>query len=216
MISLHTSYGTCSFAVPMGVSCGHTRFRADHFGDPADSPNRAVAGWCKFHDNGHGPRLHLAWRASSTLMPSHLRKAHERGTAGQNPHLPDGNGVQLLDAFSLRQAHFDEFCIQTLNVRQHQKLLDGSAIPHIAFESGTGVAPLFGSLAKQSDVEKISFAGVGTSRLRSAHHSGDEVRLNRLGMDPVVEFGQRPVEIPRDGKTPVLVFLETLEVLNQV
>lgn len=110
------------------------------------------------------------------------------GQRARNPHLPDGNGVQLLDAFSLRQAHFDEFCIQTLNVRQHQKLLDGSAVPHIAFESGIGVAPLFGCLAKQSDVEKISFAGVGTSRLRGAHHSRDEARLNRLGMDPVVEL----------------------------
>jgi hypothetical protein len=89
---------------------------------------------------------------------------------------------------SLGQAHLDELRVQTLYVRQHEKLLDGSAIAHIALESGIGVAPLFGGLAKQSDVEKISFAGVSTGGLRSANHSWDEVGLNRIGVDPVVEF----------------------------
>jgi hypothetical protein len=47
---------------------------------------------------------------------------------------------------------------------------------------------LFGGLAKQSDIEKISFARVSTGGLRSANHSWDEVGLNRIGVDPVVEF----------------------------
>jgi len=59
--------------------------------------------------------------------------------------------------------------VQTLDVRQHGKLLDGSAIAHIAFDSGIGVAPLFGGLAKQGDVEKIGFAGVGTGGPCEAH-----------------------------------------------
>ena len=47
-------------------------------------------------------------------------------------------------------------------------MLDGSAIAHIALEGEIGVAPFFGGLAKQSDVEKISFArdvlvGVGSA-----------------------------------------------------
>jgi hypothetical protein len=66
-------------------------------------------------------------------------------------------------------------------------------------------------LAKQGDVEKIGFAGVSTRGLRSANHSWDEIGPNRVGMDPIVEFGERAVEIPRNGKASILVFLTALE-----
>ena len=78
------------------------------------------------------------------------------------------------------------------------------------------VAPLFGGLAKQGDVKKIGLAGVSTSSLRSANDSRNEVGLNRLGMNPIVEFGERAVKIPRKGKPSVLVFLEALELLDEV
>jgi len=147
---------------------------------------------------------------------SQIRKTHKRGTACQQSHLANGDGVQLLETFSLGQAHLDELRIQTLHVRQHEKLLYGSAIPHISVESGIRVAPLFGGLAKKSHVEKVGFTRVSTGGLRCANHSWDEVGLYRVGMDPVVEFRERAVQIPCKGKASVLVFLETLEFLDEV
>ena len=79
---------------------------------------------------------------------SQIRKMNERGTACQQPHLANGDSVQLLETLSLGQAHLDELRIQTLDVRQYEKLLYRSAIAHVAFHSGIRVAPLFGGLAK--------------------------------------------------------------------
>jgi hypothetical protein len=75
---------------------------------------------------------------------------------------------------------------------------------------------LFCCLAKQRNVEKVGFTRVGAGGLRGANHSWDEVGLYRVGMDPVVEFGERAVQIPCKGKASVLVFLEALEFLDQI
>jgi hypothetical protein len=161
-------------------------------------------------------RAYPRWLFGTIAFAFQARKTHARRAACQRPHLADSDGVQLLDTFSLRQTHLDEFCVQALYVREHEKLLDGSAIAHIALESGICLAPLLGSLAKQGDIEKIGFAGISTRGLRSANHSRDQVCLNRVGMDPVVEFGKCTVEIPRKGKASVLIFLEALEFLYEV
>jgi hypothetical protein len=53
----------------------------------------------------------------------------------------------------------------------------GCRVAASPLESGIAVAPLFCALTKQSDVEKIGFAGVSAGGLRSTDHSWEEVGL---------------------------------------
>jgi len=46
---------------------------------------------------------------------SQIRKTHKRRTACQQSHLANGDGVQLLETFSLGQAHLDELRILVSN-----------------------------------------------------------------------------------------------------
>ena len=80
-------------------------------------------------------------------------------------HLANGDLVQSLEPLILRQFHIDELRVHTFNVGKDEELFDVGVITDIAFEFGIGVAPLPGSLAKESDVEQISFVGIGDGGL---------------------------------------------------
>ena len=105
------------------------------------------------------------------------RKAHYRSVGGERMHLTDGDGVQPLEAFSLRQAHVDELGVQAFHVGEHEKLLHGSVVAYVALERRVRFAPLFGGLTEERDVEEIGFAGVGNGGLRGRDDGGNEVRL---------------------------------------
>lgn len=84
---------------------------------------------------------------------------------GERLHLPDGNGVEAFQSFSLRQGHVDKLGVQALHIGQHKQLLDGSMIADIACQLGVGVVPLFGGLAEKRNVEQISLGGIGEGGL---------------------------------------------------
>jgi hypothetical protein len=59
----------------------------------------------------------------------------------------------------------NEFGVHALDIGEHQQLLDRSVLPHVAFQLGVDVTPLFGSLAKQGDIKQVGFTGVGDGGL---------------------------------------------------
>lgn len=81
-------------------------------------------------------------------------------------HLPDGDLIEPFQPFALRQIHVDELGVHTLDVGQHQQLLNGGVFTHVAFQFRIGVAPLPGGLAEQGHIEQIGFVGVGDGGLR--------------------------------------------------
>ena len=110
----------------------------------------------------------------------------------------------------------DELGVQAFDVGEHEQLLDGGVVAHVAVELGVGVAPLFGGLAEEGDVEQVGLAGVGDGGLRGRDLGRDEVRLDGVGVDAVVELGEGAVEIPGEREAAVLVVLEALEFLDEV
>ena len=62
----------------------------------------------------------------------------------------------------------------------------------------------------------IRLGGVADGGLRGRDLRRDEVRLDRVGVDAVVAPGERAIEVPREGKAAVFVFLETLEFLDEI
>ena len=71
-------------------------------------------------------------------------------------------------------------------------------------------------MAEQGDVQDIGLAGVGYGGLGRCHRRGYQAGLDGIGMDTIVELGERSVEIPRQGQAAILVFLEPLEFLDKV
>ncbi len=92
----------------------------------------------------------------------------------------------------------DELGIHTLDVGQHQQLLNAGVISHIAVKPGVGIAPLPCSLAEEGHVQEIALAGVGDGGLCRGDESGNEVRLDRVGVDAVVKLGNSAIEVPRE------------------
>jgi hypothetical protein len=131
-------------------------------------------------------------------------------------HLADGDLVQPLQALALRQPHVDQFGIHGFEVGQHEELLDGGMVAHVAVEFGIRFAPEFRGQPEQGDIEQIGLVGVDDRRLRRGHGRRDEAFLDGIGVDAVVELGEGAVEVPGQREAAVLVLLEALEFLDEV
>ena len=156
-------------------------------------------------------------RCAGRFLAAFRRFKLAQGVAGgERLHLPDGDLIEPFQAVALRQGHVDELGVHALNIGQHQQLLDGGVVAHVAFELGIGVAPLLGGLAEQGDVEQVGLVGVGDGGLRGRDLGRDEMGFHRVGVDAVIELGEGAVEIPREGEAAVFVVLEALEFLDEV
>ena len=71
-------------------------------------------------------------------------------------------------------------------------------------------------LAEQGDVEQVGLAGIGEGRLRGRDFGRNEVSLHRIGVNAVIQLGQRAIEVPGEGKAATFVVLEPLEFLDEV
>jgi hypothetical protein len=131
-------------------------------------------------------------------------------------HLADGGFIKPLKAVCLRQTHVNEFCIHAFEVCQHEQLLNGGMVAHVAFEARIAVPPLLCGLSEQRDIEQICFTGVGDRDLRGGDGRRNQVRLNGVGMDTVIELGQGTVKIPGQRQPLVFVLLEALKLLDEI
>ena len=135
---------------------------------------------------------------------------------GERLHLANRNRIEPFEPAALRQGHVDKLRVHSFNVGQHEQLLDGGVVAHVAFELGVGVAPLLRSLTEERDVEEVGLVGVRDGGLRGRDLGRDEMGLHRVGVDAVVELGEGAVEVPSEGEAAVFVVLEPLEFLDQV
>ena len=134
----------------------------------------------------------------------------------QNLHLANGDLIEPLEPFALRQSQVKEFGVHAFHVCQDEQLLDARVIANVAFQFGIGVTPLPGGVAKEGDVQQIRFRRVGDGCLRGCDEGGDEMRLHRVRVDAVIQLRKRAVEIPREREAAILVFLEALEFLDEI
>ena len=95
-------------------------------------------------------------------------------------------------------------------------MLNAGVIADIALARGIGITPLLGGLAEQGDIEDVGLIGVGEICLIPGNGGRDDVRLNGVGMDAVVQLGQRAVEVPAQRRAAVFVFFKTLKFLDKV
>lgn len=114
----------------------------------------------------------------------------------ENPHLANGDLIQPFESFTLWQFHVDELGVHAFHVGKHEQLFNGRVFPHVAFERWIGLAPLFRCLTEERHVEKIGLGGVRDGRLCRCDFRRDEMRLDGVGVDTVVEFGECAIEIP--------------------
>ena len=131
-------------------------------------------------------------------------------------HLADGDPVEPLQAFVLGEIHVDKFGVHTLDIGEHQQLLDAGIFTQVAFKFWVGVAPLPGGHAEECYVQHVRLVCIDNRRLYRGNGGGNDVSFDRVGVNPVVQLRERAIEVPREREPAVLVFLEALELLNQI
>ena len=57
-------------------------------------------------------------------------------------HLANGDLIEPLETFALRQSHVNELSVHAFHVREDEQLLDAGVIADVAFQLGIRVAPL--------------------------------------------------------------------------
>lgn len=110
----------------------------------------------------------------------------------------------------------DELGIESLQIGEHQELLDGGVVAHVAIQFRIGVSPLLRGPAKQGHVQEISLGGVGNGGLCGSDDGGNQVGLHGVGVDDVIELREGAIEIPSERETPAFVDLQALKLLDQV
>ncbi len=126
----------------------------------------------------------------------------------------DRDLVEAGEAFGLGQALTDKQGVEVFQVREADELGAGGLVADVALVAGVLAAPLGGGLAEEGHVEHIGFAGIDEAGLRLAQLRRDQVRLNGVGVDAVVDFGEVAADIPAEGLA--LGFLEALELFDEV
>ena len=134
----------------------------------------------------------------------------------QGAHLSDGDFIQLPQPFFLRQSLADEHGVKAFKIGQDNELLQRSVVANVAFSVGMLVAPLFGGLAEEGDVEQVGFVGIDETGLGFGDRGRNERFFYGIGVDAVVDLCQRPLEVPIQLETFVLVVLESLEFFDKV
>ena len=102
-------------------------------------------------------------------------------------HLGDGNVIEGGEAFGLWQALADEDGVEAFEVGEDDELLQRGVIPDIALGGWMRIAPLFGGLAEEGDVEQIRLAGIDRASLCdwvSAWQRLGRSRLMRFSFPP--------------------------------
>jgi len=80
--------------------------------------------------------------------------------------------------------------------------------------SGIGIAPLFGGLAEEGDVEQVRLAGIDGGGLGFGDGGRDEGVLDGIGVDAVVDLGEGALKIPIELEPVIFLVLEALEFLD--
>ena len=113
----------------------------------------------------------------------------DTGCSSDRAQLGDGSIMEALQAFSLRQPCLDEFCIEVFQIRQDDELDEVGGITDISSCIGILVSPFFGGHAKESDIDEISFVGVGEARVSDGQLGVNEMLFDGIRVDLVVRLG---------------------------
>jgi hypothetical protein len=151
-------------------------------------------------------------RTRPVFVPELLQSRERR----EGLHLADRDSVELSESFAGGEALTDQFGVDTLQVGQHEELFEAGMVPHVAVEVGILPAPLHRRDAEQGRVKQVSLTGIDERHLLVGDFLGDQVLLDCVGVDAVVQLGQRAVQAPIGGKLPGLLLLEPLELLDQI
>lgn len=158
-------------------------------------------------EKGSGKRQ-VEWRGSF--------KALDAAGGEEGFHLGDGDVVEGGEAFGLWQALADEDGVEAFEVGKDDELLQRGVIPDIALGGWMRIAPLFGGLAEEGDVEQIRLAGIDRASLCPGDGRRDEGVLDGVGVDAVVDLGKSALEVPIEFESVVFLVLEALEFLDEV
>jgi hypothetical protein len=149
-------------------------------------------------------------------LRSSLLQPLDVGIGQQGAHLGDGDLVELEEVFRGGKALANEHGVEAFEVGEDDELLEGCVVADVALGFGMGVAPLLGGLAEEGDVEQVGLAGVNEVGLGLGDSGRDKRLFDGVGVDAVVDLGQRPLEVPAGLQAVVLLVLEALKFLNQV
>jgi len=131
-------------------------------------------------------------------------------------HLCDGDAVEGSETLLLGQPLADEDGVETFEIGENNQLLQWGVVADVALGVGVGVAPLFGGLAEEGDVEQVGLAGIDGGGLCLCHRWRDERLFDGGGVDAVVDLGERALEIPIELEAAVFVVLEAAEFFDQI
>ena len=116
----------------------------------------------------------------------------------------------------MRYALANQFGVDALQICKHDQLLQAGFVPDIAFGVRMRLPPFFCRDSKQRNVQYIRFVGVCITLPLRGHVRRDQHIFDRIGVHPVVDFCQRPIEIPAQRETAVLIVFQPLIVLNNI
>lgn len=128
-----------------------------------------------------------------------LQQSPLGGVGGKDAHLMDGDFVQALEALRLRDAVFDHNRVEVLHVREADELVDRRMVALIALQIRIFKLPLLVGLAEERDVENIRFVRVDDAHLGTGDCRGDEMGLNRIGVDAIVYLRKLTLRRPAEG-----------------
>ena len=116
----------------------------------------------------------------------------------------------------MRYALADQLGVDAFHISKHDQLLQACFIPDIALGVRMRLPPFFCRNSKQRDVQHIRFVGVCITLPLRRHVRRDQHIFDRVGVYPVIDLCQRPVEVPAQRESAVLIIFQPLIILDDI
>lgn len=110
----------------------------------------------------------------------------------------------------------DEDGIEAFQVGEDDELFEWGVVADVALGIGVGIAPLFGGLAEEGDVEEVGFVRIDEGCLGLGDGGWEECFFDGIGVDAVVDLGEGALEVPIQLEAVVFLVLEALEFFDEL
>lgn len=116
----------------------------------------------------------------------------------------------------MRYALANQFGVDALQICKHDQLLQAGFISDVALGVQMRLPPFFCRDSKQRNIQHVCFVGVCITLPLRRHIWRDQHIFDRIGVYPVIDLCQCPVEVPAQRESAVLIIFQPLIILDDI
>lgn len=126
--------------------------------------------------------------------------------------MSDGNLIEAVQSFALRDTVSEEYGIEVFKIGETNQLINGGIVAHISFFIRIFLSPFLCSQAEKGYIQHIGLLGIDKRTMVGIHLGRDKVGADGVGVDMVVYL--RKLSLGASSNGFLFLLFQPLEFLD--